>query len=113
MKRGVHIFVALLTTITVIGPFDCFAAERSQQAMECCLKSKCAPSVKSCCENTAPDGSQFLPAKTADHGKVLVVLTDASPFAFVSVVSHEQFIETLKHPPPGGNVTACNLPLLI
>jgi|SRR5579862_6228729 len=116
MKRSIHIFVSLVAVVLLARPFDCFAsAKPNQEAMDCCLKGKCAPTAQSdnCCKNTAPDGGQLVLSKVASHSVPLIAL----PVAPAPVGIPESYaggsIDLLRHPPPPTGLTAHNLPLLI
>src|SRR5665213_4044825 len=58
MRRGLHITITLMAVVLLLRPFDCLdGSSPKRQAMECCLKGKCAPTAKAdeCCKKTTPD----------------------------------------------------------
>jgi hypothetical protein len=116
MRRGLQIVIGLLVVLLLVRPFDCFAyGSGTREAMECCIKGKCAPSAKAddCCENTIPDGNHFLGSKAADHSAPVFAITQ--PFISIPVPPSmgQGSGDLLRHPPPSGNLNARNLPLLI
>ena|SRR6516162_441412 len=116
MRRGLQIVTSLLAVLLLVRPFDCFAyGPRTREAMECCMKGKCAPLAKAdeCCENTIPDGNHFLGSRAAHHSAPLLAITQ--PFISVPVPPSmvQGSVDLLRHPPPSGNLNARNLPLLV
>ena len=115
MKPSFHAVVSLLAILLLARPIDCFASGWSnREAMECCLKGKCAPTAKAdCCKNTVPDGNQLVTSKATDHFVSLAALSSAPVIVLVPNLSLESSIDLLKHPPPLAGLTAGSLPLLI
>ena len=115
MKRATQIAISVLAIVLLVRPLDCFGKARTREAMECCLKGKCAPSAKAddCCKNTVPGANHFLNAKAADHSAPVVALAPASSSVPLPVLAGERSGELLRHPPPPLLLTALNLPLLI
>jgi hypothetical protein len=116
MKRAIHMIVSVLAILLLVRPLDCFAsAKATQEAMDCCLKGKCAPTAQSddCCKNTVPDSVQLVVSKAGFHTAPLVVLPIASISIEIPRLSSRGSISSLTHPPPSPTLTARNLPLLI
>jgi len=115
MRRGVQIIVSLLAIVVLVHPFDCFANARTREAMECCLKGKCAPTAKAddCCKNTVPSVNHFLGSKAAGHSAPVLAVAPSSVFIPVPAASVQGTVDLLRHPPPGSGLNARNLPLLI
>src|ERR1019366_9846875 len=115
MRRSFHIAISLMAVLLLLRPFDCFAGSSPRrQAMECCLKGKCAPTAKSdeCCKNTVPDHNQLAPAKSADHSFPLIVFIAVRIPTLVSP-TFQSLGDPVRHPPPRIESTAPSLPLLI
>jgi hypothetical protein len=115
MKRAAQIAISVLAIILLVHPLDCFSKARTREAMECCLKGKCAPSANAddCCKNTVPSANHFLNAKAADHSAPVIAPVPASTSVPLPAPAGERFGELLRHPPPPLSLTALNLPLLI
>jgi len=115
MRRGLHITITLMAVVLLLRPFDCLdGSSPKRQAMECCLKGKCAPTAKAdeCCKKTTPDYNQLAPSKAADHSSPLI--------AFIAIHVPELLPpifqasrEPVRHPPPRIESTTPSLPLLI
>jgi hypothetical protein len=114
MRRGVHIAVALLAVLLLIGPFDCFADGKfDQKAADCCKKGKCSPSNSDdCCKGTVPDGNQISPKAPDNPTPLHVVITAEAPVVMALVFAASLPSEAHAAPgsPPGSRV---KLPLLI
>ena len=116
MRRGIQIVVSIVAVLILLRPFDCFATgPRTREAMNCCLKGKCAPSKNAdgCCKNTVPDANQFIGSKAAGHWAPVVALAPASASQLVPTFLFEASVDLPRHPPPRGSLSARNLPLLI
>jgi hypothetical protein len=116
MKQGIHFVVSLLAVILLVRPFDCFASGlRDRDAMDCCLKGKCAPTAKSddCCKNTVPGDSHLLPSQAANHSTSTFAVARASVSIALPVLTDQGAVASLRHPPPLSNLGTRNLPLLI
>lgn len=116
MKRGLYIVVSLLVVVLLMRPLDCFAGARvSREAMDCCLKGKCAPTAQSdeCCRNSTPNGGQAVLSKAAAYSGPPVVLIATSAFVGIAEPSTHIAMASLNHPPPSTGLTARYLPLLI
>ncbi len=116
MKRGIHIVLSLLAVVMLVRPLDCFAGGmRNREAMDCCLKGKCAPTANSddCCKNTVPGGNHFLLSKAAGHLASVATIPLAPVSLAIPALSAEALDDSVTHPPPLANLTARNLPLLI
>jgi hypothetical protein len=103
-----------MAVVLLLRPLDCFAGGAPrQQAMECCLKGKCAPTASSdeCCKNPVPDDNQLARLKAADHSSPLIVITVRIP-ALISPI-FQPLADPVRHPPPDFESTASGLPLLI
>jgi hypothetical protein len=115
MVRRTKIVLSLLAVVLLVRPFDCFASARTPQAMECCLKGKCAPTAKAddCCKNTVPGATHFVGSKGGGQSApVLDVAPSFIPGA-PPVSSAEVCVNLFRHPPPSGSLNARSLPLLI
>jgi hypothetical protein len=116
MKRGIHIVVGLLAVVLLVRPFDCFASGlRDREAMDCCLKGKCAPTAKSddCCKNTVPGDSHLIPSQVPNHSAPAFAVACSSVSIPLPVLADQGSVASLRHPPPSSNLTLRNLPLLI
>jgi len=115
MKRAIQIAVSVLAIIILVRPFDCFAYARTREAMDCCLKNKCAPTAKAdeCCQNTVPGGDHFLLTKAVDHWAPVFAASCAFVLLPVLEFSVEGWVDLRQHPPPIGSLNTRNLPLLI
>jgi|SRR5579885_2021106 len=115
MKRTIQIAISVLAIVLLVRPLDCFATARTREAMECCLKGKCAPSAKAddCCKNTVPGANHFLNAKASAHSAPVITLATTSSSARVPLPADDRPGELPRHPPPPLLLTALNLPLLI
>ena len=114
MKRYLRIVVSLSAIALLARPFDCFASARTREAMDCCLKGKCAPTVKAgCCKDTAPGASQFIGSKAAGHSTPLPALAPESIPMLVPAFSIQSWDDLLRHPPPLTALSGRRLPLLI
>src|SRR5215467_6055316 len=116
MKQGIHFVVSLLAVILLVRPFDCFASGlRDRDAMDCCLKGKCAPTAKSddCCKNTVPGDSHLLPSQAANHSAGTFAIARDTVSIPPPAFTDQGSIASLRHPPPSSNLTMRNLPLLI
>src|SRR5262249_50411188 len=116
MKRSTHMLLSLLAVVLLVRPFDCFAnAKPDREAMDCCLKAKCAPTAQSdaCCKNTIPDGGQLIVSKASTHSVPLIGLRIASISIEIPQLWPDGSIGSLTHPPPSPALIARNLPLLI
>jgi hypothetical protein len=115
MRRGVQIVISLLAVVLLLRPFDCFANARTHEAMDCCLKGKCAPTAKAddCCKNTLPGVTLVVVSKAARHGTPVLALAavSISPALPTPVVRASD--DLLRHPPPKPALNGRNLPLLI
>jgi hypothetical protein len=116
MRRGFHIAISLMAVVVLLRPFDCFAAGApSRQAADCCLKGKCAPTADSdgCCKHNAPDSSQLVTSKAADHSSPLIALAADHIPALAFPLTFQALSDRVQHPPPRMELTAPSLPLLI
>ena len=116
MRRGIHIAVALLLIVVLIGPSDCFAnGAKTREAAACCLKGECHPGANAddCCKNTAPDGSRILAPTASNHHVPLVIATLADNATLVLSPVFQRLTSKLRHGPPQPSLATLNLPLLI
>ena len=117
MRRSIHVVISVLAVVLLVRPFDCFASVKpNSEAMDCCLKGKCAPTAQSddCCKNnTAPDSGQLVLSKAGDHLVPLMALTAATLSLTIPELPVGGFVDLLSHPPPSSSTTARSLPLLI
>src|SRR5215471_7018264 len=105
MRRGIQVVVSLLAVVMLVRPFDCFAnGPRTREAMDCCLKGKCVPSVKAddCCKNTVPSANNFLGSKVAGQSGPMFAITPGSISILVPPSPVQDVIDLLRHPPPPG-----------
>jgi hypothetical protein len=115
MARSVKIVLSLIAVVLLIRPFDCFASVRTPEAMQCCLKGKCAPTAKAddCCKNTVPSVNHFVGSKAAGHmAPVFAIAASFMPAAPPALFGQAR-LDLVRHPPPSGNLNTLNLPLLI
>ena len=116
MRRGIHIAVALLVIVVLIGPSDCFAnGAKAHEAAACCLKGECHPGANAddCCKNMPPDGARLMAATAMNHHVPLVVSPVAESCTLVSPPVFERLTNELRHPSPQPSLATVNLPLLI
>jgi hypothetical protein len=116
MRSGRHIAISLMAVALLLRPFDCFVGGAPrEQAMDCCLKGKCAPTAKSdeCCKNTVPDPNQLAPLQAADHSSPLIALVGVHIPTPISSLTFGAACDPVRHPPPRASLTAPSLPLLI
>jgi hypothetical protein len=114
MKRYFRILVSLSAIALLAHPFDCFASARAREAMDCCLKEKCAPTVKAgCCKDTAPGANQFIGSNAAGHLLPVPALAPGSIPMLVPAFSIQGWDDLLRHPPPLTALSGRTLPLLI
>jgi hypothetical protein len=117
MRRGIRIAISLIAVVLLFRLPDCFLNGPSNpEAMDCCLKGKCAPTAKSddCCKNNVPGGSLLIASESANH--VALVLFAAIPASIPQTDSNPSFYVSngwFHHPPPLPDVTTASLPLLI
>lgn len=115
MRRGVQIVVSVLAIVLLVHPFDCFATARTRDAMDCCLKGKCAPSANAddCCKNTSPTSNHVLASKAAGHWTPMLTLGVPSVSASFPLPAARFSVDSFRRAPPPPNLTTLNRPLLI
>jgi hypothetical protein len=115
MARSVKIVLSLIAVVLLIRPFDCFASVRTPEAMQCCLKGKCAPTAKAddCCKNTVPGVNHFVGSQAAGHMAPVFDIAAALIPATSPTLLGQARLDIVRHPPPSGNLSTLNLPLLI
>ncbi len=116
MRRGIQIVVRLLAILILLRPFDCFATgPRTQEAMKCCLKGQCAPSVTAdaCCKNTVPAACHLVDSKAPGHGAPEPVPARVFVSQVVPTWFFQNSVGLPRHPPPRDRPGARNLPLLV
>jgi len=116
MRRGIHIAVAPLVIVVLIGSSDCFAnGAKTREAAACCLKGECHPGANAddCCKNTAPDSPRLVGTTATNHDVPLVVSPVEEIGTLLSPPLFERLTNELRHPRPHPSLATVNLPLLI